>query len=75
MNKESESTKTKGQENYINPESLHHNPAYTNIVTVSGPVRTVYVGGQNAVDASGTIVGKGDFKAQSEQILKNLLVN
>jgi enamine deaminase RidA (YjgF/YER057c/UK114 family) len=35
-------------------------------------VKTVYVGGQDAVDASGTIVGKGDFKAQTEQILKNI---
>ena len=29
-------------------------------------------GGQNAVDASGTIVGKGDIKAQTEQVLKNI---
>lgn len=74
MSKASESNKTKGQVNFINPERLHYNPAFTNVVTVSGPVRTVYVGGQNAVDASGAIVGKGNFKAQSEQILKNLQV-
>jgi enamine deaminase RidA (YjgF/YER057c/UK114 family) len=41
-------------------------------VYASGNVKTVYVGGQNAVDASGNIVGKGDIKAQSEQVLKNL---
>jgi enamine deaminase RidA (YjgF/YER057c/UK114 family) len=35
-------------------------------------VRTIYVGGQDAVDASGAIVGKGDIKAQTEQILKNI---
>ena len=57
---------------YINPETLHQNPAFTNVVTVTGQVRTIYVGGQNAVDTSGAIVGKGDFKAQSEQILKNI---
>lgn len=44
---------------------------------ISGSRRTlfqvvVYVGGQDAVDASGAIVGKGDFKAQTEQILKNI---
>jgi enamine deaminase RidA (YjgF/YER057c/UK114 family) len=72
MSSSSESAKTIGQVNYLNPESLHRNPAYTNVVTVSGPLKTVYVGGQNAVDATGTIVGKGDFKAQTEQILKNL---
>lgn len=42
-------------------------------MTVTGPVRTVYVGGQNAVDTSVAIVGKGDFKAQTEQTLRNVL--
>lgn len=72
MTEQSESTHRKGQVQYINPRSLHQNPAYTNVVTVTGPVKTVYVGGQNSVDTSGAIVGKGDFKAQSEQILKNI---
>jgi len=61
-----------GQVRYLNPDGLPKNPAFTNVVTVTGPVKTVYVGGQDAVDASGTIVGKGDFKAQAEQILKNV---
>jgi len=61
-----------GQVRYLNPDGLPKNPAFTNVVTVTGPAKTVYVGGQDAVDASGTIVGKGDFKAQAEQILKNV---
>ena len=72
MTKRSESTKTKGQVEYISPETLHQNPAFSNVVTVTGPVRTVYAGGQNAVDTSGAVVGKGDFKAQSEQVMKNI---
>ena len=40
-----------GQVQHINPETLHANPAFTNVITVTGPVRTVYVGGQDAVDA------------------------
>ena len=72
MSNQAESTDRKGQVQYINPRSLHQNPAFTNVVTVTGPVRTIYVGGQNSVDTSGAIVGKGDFKAQSEQILKNI---
>jgi enamine deaminase RidA (YjgF/YER057c/UK114 family) len=32
----------------------------------------VYVGGQNAVAASGSIVGKGDIRAQTEQVFRNL---
>jgi enamine deaminase RidA (YjgF/YER057c/UK114 family) len=72
MSKRSELTGTRGQVEYINPPTLHQNPAFTNVVTTTGPVRTVYVDGQNAVDSSGAIVGKGDFRAQSEQILKNI---
>jgi enamine deaminase RidA (YjgF/YER057c/UK114 family) len=63
-----------GQVQYINPDALNKNPAFTNVVVVTGSVKTVYVGGQDAVDASGAIVGKGDFKAQTEQILNNIQV-
>jgi enamine deaminase RidA (YjgF/YER057c/UK114 family) len=61
-----------GSVRYVDPEGLHKNPAFTNAVVVEGPVRTVYVGGQNAVDASGNIVGKGDIAAQTEQVLANV---
>jgi enamine deaminase RidA (YjgF/YER057c/UK114 family) len=61
-----------GKVEHLHPEGLHDNPAFTNVVTVSGPVKTIYVGGQNAVDASGEIVGKGDLGAQTRQIFKNL---
>jgi enamine deaminase RidA (YjgF/YER057c/UK114 family) len=54
------------------PEGLHHNPAFSQVVSVSPSARTIYIGGQNAVDASGAIVGKGDLRAQTEQIFKNL---
>ena len=63
---------TTAQVQYINPETLNKNPAFTNVIVVTGPVKTIYVGGQDAVDASGAIVGKGDLKAQTEQVLKNL---
>ena len=56
----------------MNPATLHSNPAFTNVVVVEGPARTVYVGGQDAVDAAGTIVGRGDLKTQTQQVLINL---
>jgi enamine deaminase RidA (YjgF/YER057c/UK114 family) len=62
-----------GQVQYINPDGLSKNPAFTNVITVTGPVRTIYVGGQDAVDASGSIVGRGDIKLQTEQVLNNLM--
>jgi enamine deaminase RidA (YjgF/YER057c/UK114 family) len=61
-----------GQVQFINPDALNKNPAFSNVIVVTGSVRTVYVGGQNAVDASGTIIGKGDLKVQTEQVLKNI---
>src|SRR5215216_2925194 len=67
-----EANPTTGSVSYVDPDELHKNPAFTNVVVVEGPVRTVHVGGQNAVDASGDIVGKGDVAAQTEQVLANL---
>jgi enamine deaminase RidA (YjgF/YER057c/UK114 family) len=72
MTQSSEITSAKGQVQYIQPDALNKNPAFTNVIVVTGSVKTVYVGGQDAVDASGTIVGKGDLKVQTEQVLKNI---
>lgn len=57
---------------HLNPEGLHKNPAYSQAIAVSGPVTTVYVGGQDAVDVDGNVVGVGDLKAQSRQALRNV---
>ncbi len=61
-----------GSVRYINPDSLNKNPAFTNVVVVEGNVKTVHIGGQDAVNASGEIVGKGDIVAQTEQVLANV---
>jgi enamine deaminase RidA (YjgF/YER057c/UK114 family) len=60
-----------GSVRYINPDTLNKNPAFTNVV-VEGNVKTVHIGGQDAVNDSGEIVGKGDIVVQVEQILANL---
>ena len=59
---------------YINPDSLNNNPAFSNVVVVEGNVKTVHISGQDAINASGEIVGKGDIVAQTEQILANVRV-
>jgi enamine deaminase RidA (YjgF/YER057c/UK114 family) len=61
-----------GSVRYINPDSLNKNPAFTNVVVVEGNVKTVHIGGQDAVNASGEIVGKSDIVAQTEQVLANV---
>ena len=61
-----------GNVRHLNPAGLHNNPAYTQATVISGNTTTIYVGGQNAVDDSGNIVGKGDIGAQTEKALQNL---
>ena len=53
-----------GQVQHMNPDMFNKNPAFTNVIVVTGSVKTLYVGWQNALDESGTSIGKGDFKAQ-----------
>jgi enamine deaminase RidA (YjgF/YER057c/UK114 family) len=59
---------------YISPDGLHKNPAYSQLVVTKGPVKTVYVGGQNATNKDGRVEGKGDLKAQAAQTLNNLKI-
>lgn len=55
----------------INPTALPRNPAFSQGVVVTGPARTIYVGGQNGVDADGTVVGT-DIYAQTVRAVQNL---
>lgn len=57
---------------HLNPEGLHRNPAFTQAISVRGPHTAIHVGGQNAVDADGNIVGEGDIGLQAAQVAQNL---
>ena len=65
----------KGTVFHLNPEGLHRNPAFSQVITTSGHTRTIYVGGQNAVEPSGAIAGKGDIGVQAKQVGRNLQVS
>jgi enamine deaminase RidA (YjgF/YER057c/UK114 family) len=65
-------TPMKSAVQHLNPEGLHVTPAYSQAVQFSGPGKTIIIGGQNAVDSSGAIIGKGDLKAQTRQVLLNI---
>jgi enamine deaminase RidA (YjgF/YER057c/UK114 family) len=65
---------TKGEVIYINPEGLNKNPAYSQLVVTKGPMKTIYIGGQNATTKDGQILGKGDIKVQAVQTLNNLKI-
>lgn len=61
----------------IQPEGVHvviraGQPAYTQVIAVSGSGRMIFVAGQLARDADGNLVGKGDMRAQIEQVGENI---
>jgi enamine deaminase RidA (YjgF/YER057c/UK114 family) len=56
---------------HINPEGLHRNPAFSQAVVVEQPAKTIYIGGQNGVDAEGKVVGP-TLGEQASQALRNL---
>lgn len=57
---------------YINPDGLSKNPAFSQVVVTQGSGKTIYVGGQDAVNTQGEIVGKGNIADQTEQVMNNL---
>ncbi len=56
----------------INPDGLLKNSAFSQIITTQGNGKTIYIGGQNAVNENREIIGKGDIKSQTEQVMKNI---
>ena len=57
---------------FINPDGMMKSPAFSQLVVTQGYGKTIYIGGQNAVDENGKTVGKYDIAKQTEQIMKNI---
>jgi enamine deaminase RidA (YjgF/YER057c/UK114 family) len=55
----------------IRPAGLVSSPAFSHVAVIPPSATTIYVGGQNAVDADGALVGAGDVAAQSTRALAN----
>ena len=62
---------TKSTKEFLNPKTLMAPAGYTHIAKASGGT-TVYLAGQVSSDASGKLIGEGNFEAQAEQVFKNL---
>jgi len=56
----------------LNPNALFDPRFFTHGVSVTGPVKLVYVAGQVSYDRDGIVVGPGNFRAQCEQIFSSL---
>lgn len=56
----------------LNPNALFDPRFFTHTVAVEGPMKLVHVSGQVSYDRDGIVLGKGDFRAQCEQVFKAL---
>jgi len=57
---------------FINPDDLLKNPAFSQVAITKGNGNTIYIGGQNAITKDLEIIGKGDIALQTEYVLKNI---
>lgn len=56
----------------LRPPGLVQSPAFSHVAVLPPEATQILVGGQNAVDADGQLVGGGDVAAQTEQVMANL---
>ncbi len=57
----------------LSPEGLVASPAFSHVAIVPADADTIYVGGQNAVDEKGAIVGGDDAAAQTRKVMANVI--
>ncbi len=53
------------------PETMPKSTGYSQVAAVTGG-KIVFISGQVALDKSGNVVGKDDFRAQVQQVFENL---
>ena len=58
---------------YMTPKTLLPPPGYSHIAKTNG-LPLAYIAGQVSCDASGKLVGEGDFRAQVEQVFANIKI-
>lgn len=54
------------------PEGMYNSSVFSQAIAVSGNSKTIYIGGQNAVNAQGEVIGKNDLALQTKQIIENI---
>jgi enamine deaminase RidA (YjgF/YER057c/UK114 family) len=60
---------------HINPESTYNSlqtRGYTQVVSVEGAQRLIFVSGQLPLDANGAVVGAGDIERQAQFVFDNI---
>jgi enamine deaminase RidA (YjgF/YER057c/UK114 family) len=57
---------------FLQPDGLVHSPAFSHAAVVPAGAATIYVGGQNGVDARGQVVDPTDVAAQAVRAVDNV---
>jgi len=55
---------------HSNPEGLFDSRVFSQVVTVSGNAKTIYIGGQNAINSEGQLIGRDNLELQTKQVLE-----
>ncbi|MGP9528878.1 RidA family protein [Glutamicibacter sp. AOP5-A2-18] len=55
----------------LRPKGLVHSPAFSHVAIVPPGASTIYLGGQNAVDANGSLIGEDSVAEQAKYALHN----
>ena len=56
----------------LRPSSLVQSPVFNHVAVIPPGATQIHVGGQNAIDAEGNLIGADDVVAQVEQTMTNL---
>jgi enamine deaminase RidA (YjgF/YER057c/UK114 family) len=57
----------------LRPQGLVESPAFSHVAIIPPGATTVLIGGQNAVDHNGELVGGADVAAQTQKAMANLV--
>lgn len=57
---------------FLSPDELLQNPAFSQVAITKGNGSTIYIGGQNAITKDKEITGKGDIAKQTAHALENI---
>ncbi len=57
----------------LRPSGLVESPAFSHVAIVPPSATMVFIGGQNAVDQDGQLVGGADVAAQTTKVMANLV--
>ncbi len=57
---------------FYRPEGLVNSPVFSHAASIPPDATVIHVGGQNAVDADGNLVGGDDVAVQTRKVMRNV---